>query len=156
MRLSGKRAQTLCGTGVDPPTAAFEHATGHSFWDDFRVVANVLCFEGGSSGKVSAMNIAVIVIIVVGVLVAGLGFAFVARRRKEADIAALRREAGETRNLAKVSQLEADRQSAEAEERSARSQREAIAAEQHQLAAAHTRASAQDLQTRADEIDPDT
>jgi hypothetical protein len=87
------------------------------------------------------------------VVVAGIAIA--AKRRRQAGNDARRREASDTRDLAKVSQLEADRQGAEAEESAARSKREGFAAEQLQLAAAAQRSSARDLQSHADEIDPD-
>jgi hypothetical protein len=43
----------------------------------------------------------------------------------------------------------------EAEERAARARREQLASEQQELAAARSRAQAQDLNARADEIEPD-
>ena len=66
-----------------------------------------------------------------------------------------RRQAQEHRDLAQVSELEAQRSAAEAEERAARARREEAAAQQQELAAASSRAQAQDLNERADAIDPD-
>ena len=63
-------------------------------------------------------------------------------------------EARDTRNLAQVSELEADTRAAESEERAA-AKREQLAAEQQQLAAAQHRSVAHDFPPRADEIDPD-
>jgi len=65
-------------------------------------------------GTNTAVGVAVVVVLLVVVIA---GIAIVAKRRKQTKTDARRREASDTRDLAKVSQLEADRQSAEAEER---------------------------------------
>jgi FtsZ-interacting cell division protein ZipA len=101
------------------------------------------------------MNIAlwiVIAVVVVAILVFG---AIAMRRRKETKLDLRRAEAQEQRDLAKVRELEAQRQSAEAEERAARAKREQLAAQQQELAAARSRADVDDLRTRADQVDPD-
>jgi len=77
------------------------------------------------------------------------------RRRRETKLDLRRAEAREQRELAQVSDLEAQRQSAEAEERAARAKREQLASQQQQLAAARSRATVDDLRSRADEVDPD-
>jgi hypothetical protein len=101
------------------------------------------------------MTLAVWTLIVGVVVIVIVGFALGVTRRNERLRDSHRREAGETRDLARVAQLEADRQAAEAEERSARARREQLAGEQQRLAASASRATAQDLRSRADEIDPD-
>jgi len=114
-----------------------------------------LSFNAAGSGNFGSMSTVIwIVIVVLGIaLIAGIALA--AKRRNQAKVEAHRGEAAEARDLAKVSQLEADRHAAEAEERAARAKREQLTAEQHQLSAATHRSEAQDLQSRADEIDPD-
>ena len=87
-------------------------------------------------GTLHHMNAALAIVIAIVVILAIVVFVLAARRRKVARTAARRREASETRDLAKVSQLEADRRVAEAEERAARAKRESLAAEQQKLAAA--------------------
>ena len=96
-----------------------------------------------------------IVVIAIAVILLIAGFGLTAKRRKEAQNGRRRLEASETRDLAKASQLEADRVAAGAEERAARAKRENVAAEQQLLVAAQHRSTARDLQSRADEIDPD-
>ena len=98
------------------------------------------------------MGIVITAIVVILVLA---GIAVAAKRHNEKKTEARRNEARDTRAYARVAQLEADRRAAEAEERAAGSKREGLAAEQQRLAAAAQRSSAQDLQARADEIDPD-
>lgn len=100
-----------------------------------------------------SIGIWIIIAVVAIVLIAVIAFAM--KRRKQTTLEGRRREATETRDLAKLSQLEADRHAAEADERAARAKREQLSAQQEQLAAATHRSDAQDLQNRADEIDPD-
>jgi hypothetical protein len=93
--------------------------------------------------------------IVAVVLVVVVGLTLFAKRRNEHLRRSHRREASETRDLARITQLEADKQAAEADERSARAKREQLEAEQQRIAASASQASARDLHSRADEIDPD-
>jgi FtsZ-interacting cell division protein ZipA len=97
--------------------------------------------------------VAIIVIVLAIVLVAG--FAVAMKRRKEQKLEARRQEARDTRAYADVAQLEADRQSAEAVERAARAEHERLAAQQQEMAASAQRSTVQDLHARADDIDPD-
>ena len=106
-------------------------------------------------GIVFDMNTALAIILVIAIIVVVAAIVVLARRRKVEQLDARRREATETRDLAKISQIEADTRAAEAEERAARAKRESLAAEQQELAAAAHRSTAQDLQSRADAIDPD-
>lgn len=96
-----------------------------------------------------------IIILVVAAILVLVGIVLAVKRRNEAKTGRLRVEASDTRDLAKASQLEADRQAAGAEERTARAKREQLSAEQQQLTAARHRSTAQDLQSRANDIDPD-
>src|SRR5438477_3004442 len=108
------------------------------------------------AGSLSGMSTTAWIIIIAVVVVAILVVAAVAvRRRRETKLDLRRAEAREQRELAPVSDLEAQRQSAEAEERAARAKGEQLAPQQQQLAAARSRATVDDLRSRADEVDPD-
>lgn len=101
------------------------------------------------------MDAVIIVLIAVAAIVLIAGLVLAGKRRRDTQLDTRRGEAQDARNLASVSQLEADKQAAGAEERLARAKRERLAAEQQQLAAQQQRTAAQDLQTHADAIDPD-
>ena len=77
------------------------------------------------------------------------------RRRSEARDERLRVEAQEHRDLAQVSDLEAQRQKAAAEEQAARAKQDAIEAEQARLDAERQAGEAAELRAKADHLDPD-
>jgi hypothetical protein len=98
----------------------------------------------------------VVIFLVVAAVALIVGIGIAEKRRHDAKTTERHRsEASDARDLANANQLEADRQAAGAEERMARAKREQLSAEQQQLTAARHRSTAQDLQHRADEIDPD-
>jgi type II secretory pathway component PulK len=112
-------------------------------------------FTAPDAGKRPGMETIIIIAVIVAVIVAILAVVL-AKRRGEVRDAEHRHEAQERREMAKVSELEADRRIAEAEERAARAKRETIAAEQAKMAAASHRAAADDLNAQAADIDPDS
>jgi hypothetical protein len=157
-RIGRKKPTTRANTTPDQRTVNEQHVVSSSLRSRERPKAWVCLaqHEGNTImlGTSRAVAVALVVVVVV-VIVAIAGIALAARRRKQTRTEARRREAADARDLAKVSMLEADRQTAEAEERAARAKRERLAAEQSQLAAAAQRSSAHELQLHADEIDPD-
>jgi hypothetical protein len=99
------------------------------------------------------MTIVIIALIVV--LVVGLAAFFAAKARADHRAEAQRYEAHSHRDQADVAEMESSRLIAAAEERAARAKREQIAAEQERLEAERHLATAADLRTKADELDPD-
>src|SRR5205807_1923552 len=88
-----------------------------------------------SRERVGRMTLGLWITIIVVLLIAGAAFVLAMRRRNENVRQARRSEASEQRDLARATQLEADRLTAEAEERAARSKREQLAGEQRRIAA---------------------
>jgi hypothetical protein len=95
------------------------------------------------------------IVLVIVALALVVWFSMITKRRNEAKKDALRVEAGETRDLAAATRLEAARQGAIADERAAHAKSATLAAQQQRNAATSSLADAQALQTHADEIDPD-
>ena len=95
------------------------------------------------------------IVLVVAALVLVGWFSVITKRRHHSNNDALRVEAGETRNLAAATRLEAARQGAVADERTAHAKSATLAAEQQRNEAAASWADAKTLQLHADEIDPD-
>jgi len=101
------------------------------------------------------MDAPLIIAIIVAVLVVIVALTWIARRQKAAHLEERRVRAAETRDLAAMASLDADRQAAEAAERAARAEHERLSAEQQQLEADRQRQEATDLHQQADELDPD-
>ena len=114
-----------------------------------------LSFNAAGAGNFGSMSTVIwIVIVVLGVaLIAGIALA--AKRRNQAKVEARRGEAAEARDLAKVSQLEADRHAAEAEERAARANANNSRLNNISYRPRHTVRRLRICKSRADEIDPD-
>ena len=110
--------------------------------------------EPTASGYSLSMNAGVIIAIVVTALLVVVGLVVLGRRKGRARDEERRGQAAEHRNLAQVTQLEADRQAAEAEERAARAKGEQLASQQQGLEVERIRAQAKELESRADELDP--
>jgi FtsZ-interacting cell division protein ZipA len=101
------------------------------------------------------MTTIVYIAIAIAVVALIVGFTMMTKRRNETKKDALRVEAGESRDLAAATRLEAARQGAIADERTAHAKSATLAAEQQRNDAAATLADATTLQQHADEIDPD-
>src|SRR3954447_4188183 len=108
------------------------------------------------NGHTPRMTAFIIVLAIVVLVAVVAGVALASKRRSAAGLERRRVEASEVRDQAVTHQAKARELEAEAQERAARSRREAAVAEQRQQAAANASSTAQDLHTRASEIDPDT
>ena len=106
-------------------------------------------------GTLLHMNAAIAIVIAVVVIVAIVAIVRASRRRKEVQMDARRREATETRDLAKVSQLEADRRTAEAEERAAARSERASRPSSRSWRRRRIVRTPRTCRARADDIDPD-